>query len=79
LVRRKRQARRMGRPEAEVLQINTEKREALKKARRADFRQAVHEAKDRPGGIWNLARWGKERSYIPPELPTVPTLAYTGG
>jgi hypothetical protein len=69
----------MGRPEAEVLQINKEKREALRKARRADFRQAVHEAKDKPGGIWNLARWGKERSHIPPELPTVPTLAYTTG
>jgi hypothetical protein len=69
----------MGGPDAEILQINKEKREALRKARRANFRQAVYEAKDKPGGIWNLARWGKERSHTPPEPPMVPTLAYTAG
>ena len=76
LVRAERQARRRGAPDEEIRQINREKREALRKARRADFRQAVHDAKDRPGSIWKLARWGKERSHQPPEPPTVPTLVY---
>jgi hypothetical protein len=46
----------MGSPETEILQINKEKKEVLSKARQADFRRAVHEAKDKPGGIWNRAR-----------------------
>jgi Reverse transcriptase (RNA-dependent DNA polymerase)/Endonuclease-reverse transcriptase len=74
LIVEERQARRRGDPNDTLKDISRRKKKAIKKAKRADWRQAVHNAKDSKRGIWGLARWGKERSHLPPELPMVPPL-----
>jgi hypothetical protein len=72
LVTEERQARRRGASDEILKEISRRKKSAVKKAKRADWRHAVHEAKDGKKGIWGLVRWGKERSHLPPELPMVP-------
>ena len=74
LVREERRARRQGYTNDHLRDISRRKKKAIKDAKRADWRRAVHEAKDGGRGIWGLVRWAKERSHLPPELPTVPPL-----
>lgn len=73
-VSKERRVRRQGLSAEQIRAANHEKKKALREARRASWRRAVHEAKDKKRGIWGLVRWGKERSHLPPELPTVPPL-----
>ena len=71
-VRRARAARRQGAP-AEVLHESyRHKKRTIQRAKTAHFRQEVHRAATRGGGIWGLVRWAKERSNLPPEPPIIP-------
>ncbi|KAF7139736.1 hypothetical protein CNMCM5793_007671 [Aspergillus hiratsukae] len=73
-VRDERRARRLGRPAEEVNRLTERKKAAIHNAKRETWRAAVHGAKDGEKGIWNLVRWAKDRSHLPPELPKVPKL-----
>ncbi|KAG2000794.1 hypothetical protein GB937_010827 [Aspergillus fischeri] len=73
-VRDERRARRLGRPAEEVNRLTERKKAAIYNAKRETWRAAVHGAKDGEKGIWNLVRWAKDRSHLPPELPKVPKL-----
>jgi Reverse transcriptase (RNA-dependent DNA polymerase)/Endonuclease-reverse transcriptase len=75
VVREERRALRQGLPQEQLKAIGRRKKKAIRDSKRADWRRAVHEAKDSTKGIWGLVRWAKERSHLPPELPTVPPLA----
>ena len=79
LIREERRARRQGQTGEQQKEISHRKKKAIKNAKRADWRRAVHEAKDGRRGIWGLVRWGKERSHLPPELPTIPPLEKGNG
>jgi reverse transcriptase-like protein len=74
-VKEEKRARRQGLPSDQIKEFSRKKKKAIKDARRADWRRAVHEAKDKGRGIWGLVRWAKERSHLPSEPPTVPPLA----
>ena len=51
-----------------------EKNSIIDKAKTLDFRQGVHKASKTPAGVWKLAKWGRERSMLPKELPQFPSL-----
>jgi hypothetical protein len=59
-VKEERRARRQGLPSDEIKEFSRKKKKAIKDAKRADWRRAVHEAKDKGRGIWG---WAKERSH----------------
>ena len=44
------------------------------KAKTLDFRQKMHKTSKTPAGVWKLAKWGRERSMLPKELPQFPSL-----
>jgi hypothetical protein len=78
LVRNARQTRRWykRRPCAEAWRVYLEaanvKREAIKKAKAAHFKQAVANAARGRRGVWPLAKWAKTRSHLPPTPPSIP-------
>ena len=39
----------------------------------------VHEATEKPGGIWRLAKWARTKSHLPPPIPQFPTLQTENG
>lgn len=49
----------------------------IKKAKRACFRAAMHKASSDPKGLWKLAKWAKDRSQKPKDLPQFPPLKRT--
>lgn len=60
--------------EEDLRMAELEKVSILKKTKRLQFREGVHEVSLRPTGVWNLARWGRERSMKPWELPQFPAI-----
>lgn len=60
--------------EATLHQANHKKTATLRKARMFNFREGVHKASLKPGGVWRLAKWGRERSIYPKELPQFPAI-----
>lgn len=74
LVKAARRAERQRQPHEHIRQLHKEKKRAIYMAKRADWRQATHEAQDSPQGIWKLVNWAKTRSHLPAALPTVPPL-----
>jgi len=46
----------------------------IRKAKALAFREGVHKASLKPTGVWRLARWGRERSGKPKELPQFPAI-----
>lgn len=58
----------------EYQSIQTEKAKAIQKAKTLHFRESVHEAGTLSKGIWTLARWAKDRSQTPKELPVFSTM-----
>ena len=55
------------------------KKKVIQKAKTLDFRRGIHEASQSPEGIWRLARWAKDKSHLPQELPQFPALVKEGG
>ena len=51
-----------------------EKRTVLRKAQTQHFRTQIHEASLRVEGIWNLAKWAKDKSTEPTPLPQFPSI-----
>ena len=62
------------RTEAALQEAQRAKGKTIKKARTLDFRRAVHEAAESSKGIWSLAKWGRERSMLPRQIPKFPVL-----
>ena len=56
----------------DIRSLNRIKKKIIRKEKRATFRRDLHELRDQPEGIWKLAKWGKERSFKPPEPPRYP-------
>jgi hypothetical protein len=61
------------------LEATNVKREAIKKAKAAHFKQAVADAARKSKGIWLLAQWAKTKSHLPPTPPSIPTLVTPSG
>ncbi len=52
----------------------------IRKAKALAFREGVYKASLKPTGVWRLARWGREKSGKPKELPQFPAIKdRTGG
>jgi hypothetical protein len=49
---------------------------AIRQAKAACFKQAVADAARGRRGIWPLAKWAKEQSYLPPMPSTFPFLSH---
>lgn len=58
----------------ELRKAERTKVQTLRKARTLAFREGVHKASIQGGGIWRLARWGRERSMLPKALPQFPAI-----
>lgn len=54
--------------------MQAKKAKAIQKAKTLYFRESVHEAGISSKGIWTLAKWAKDRSQTPKELPVFPTM-----
>ncbi len=50
--------------EAEYVKVRT-----IRKAKALAFREGVHKVSLKPTGVWRLARWGRQKSRKPKELP----------
>ncbi|EDN11316.1 predicted protein [Histoplasma mississippiense (nom. inval.)] len=68
------QARRSQLPEMERLRARRRRNREIHLAKTANFRDLVDRTRDDPRLMWGLAKWGKERSHLPPQAPTVPPL-----
>ncbi|EDN09668.1 predicted protein [Histoplasma mississippiense (nom. inval.)] len=68
------QARRSQLPEMERLRARCKRNREIHLAKTANFRDLVDRTRDDPRLMWGLAKWGKERSHLPPQAPTVPPL-----
>jgi len=60
--------------EGRLQEVDRDKVSTLRKTRTLNYREAVHAASLKKAGVWKLARWGKERSIFPRELPQLPAL-----
>ena len=56
-----------------------ERNRIFKKAKALHFRKSVHESAESKKGIWNLAKWAKDRSQEPKPLPKFPSLKKRSG
>ena len=56
-----------------------EKKKAIANEKRKYFRQEIAKAAEDQRGIWKLARWAKDKSHLPRELPQFPPLKNQGG
>jgi hypothetical protein len=50
------------------------KQRIIARAKQAYWRNSLHDASSSPQGIWNIARWARTKSHLPPNPPRVPTL-----
>lgn len=50
------------------------KKKIIARAKRGEFRRNMREATESPEKIWKLARWAKNKSHAPKEIPKMPTL-----
>ena len=55
--------------EERLRQAERDKVGQIRRARTLAYREAVHGASLRTTGVWKLAKWGRERSTLPKELP----------
>ena len=65
--------------EEALRQAERKKVTTLRKTRTIAFREGVHKASLSPGGVWQLAKWGRERSMRPKELPQFPAIKNSNG
>ncbi len=64
----------------EYLEASKGKRAAISKAKRRSFKEAIENASKEGGkSFWRLARWAKSKSFLPPTLPSMPTLTTPQG
>ena len=56
--------------------MQTKKVKAIQKAKTLYFRESVHKAEISPREIWTLARWAKNQSQTPKELPVFPAMRF---
>jgi len=54
------------------------KQKIIAEAKRKQFREAIAEAAE-GNSIWRLAKWGRTKAQLPPELPIMPTLTTSEG
>ncbi len=62
------------RTEEALKAANHEKVRVIRKAKTFSFRESVHQASLRPTGVWKLAKWGRQQSGKPKELPQFPAI-----
>ena len=60
------------------LKATDAKRQRIASAKRAHWRQQVHEAAISKEGIWKLAKWARTKSHLPLEPPKMPDLQWQG-
>ena len=60
------------------MKSNDKKQKIIQKAKTLSFRKEISKATESPLGIWKLARWAKDRSQKPREIPKMPPLRYEG-
>lgn len=41
-----------------------------------EFRRQINKVSEEPTGLWRLAKWAKDKSHLPREVPKMPTLQY---
>ncbi len=64
----------------EYLEANKAKGAAISRAKRRCFEEAIEKAcKEGGKSIWRLAKWAKSKSFLPPALPSMPTLTTPQG
>ena len=54
------------------------KKKVIAHAKKTDFRRAVAAAAESRDGIWKLAKWARDKSDKPKEIPRLPTLMHEG-
>ena len=60
------------------LKSNDKKQKIIQKAKKLDFRKVVARATNDPRLLWQMAKWGKNKSQEPKELPKMPKLRKNG-
>ena len=58
----------------EYQNMQVKKAKVIQKAKTLYFRESVHDAGELSKRIWALAKWAKDRSYIPKALPVFPAM-----
>ena len=53
---------------------NHRKQKIIQKAKRLSFRKEIEKATESPMGLWRLAKWAKDKSEKPREIPKMPSL-----
>jgi hypothetical protein len=61
------------------LEASLAKSKIIAEAKRAYWRQCIHEAAESPEGVWKLAKWARTKSHLPPEPPNMPHLQWSQG
>jgi len=67
------------RSEGDLKDANHERVKIIRKAKTLSFRESVHKASLKPAGVWKLARWGRNNSGRPKELPQFPSIRDEAG
>ena len=60
------------------MKSNDKKQKIIQKAKTLSFRKEISKAFESPLGIWKLARWAKDKSQKPREIPKMPPLRHKG-
>ena len=60
------------------MKSNDKKQKIIRKAKMLSFRKEISAVTESPLGIWKLARWAKDRSQKPREIPKMPPLRHGG-
>jgi exonuclease III len=58
------------------MRANDRKQKIIQKAKRANFRQEIEKVAGTPTGLWRLAKWAKDKSHLPREVPKMPILKH---
>ena len=60
------------------MKSNDKKQKIIQKAKTLSFPKEISKATESPLGIWKLARWAKDKSQKPREIPKMPPLRHEG-
>lgn len=63
---------------AEYLRTCNKKKRTIVKVKNREFKKGIAETTDSMEGLWELAKWAKNKSPLPKELPKMPLLHSNG-
>lgn len=59
-------------------EANNHKSNVIKRHKRQEFRTQMTALSDDPSSLWRVARWAKDKSHLPREIPKLPPLTLNG-